>query len=221
VGGIQGLLAENLELINELNTWRLQCGQPGREITPASDAILGLLNLDKEIFGTFPGGFGDNAQVGPLIEAQDEDAGRQVLEIQESTKPPLSQETRETISQPQVGNIHNQEFTLLPSSVKQLPHNTTISMVPQDNVTSQHHDNFPTTLVHNTEGLDENLLLFLDNEFGSLLPGGAGPVASLDFRDLNMLPDEYDFAPLHQNDFYMASTADNRNFGYMPRDSTG
>jgi hypothetical protein len=60
---IQAILAENLELVAEVNSWREQysaVGMTTRHVKPINDAVLELLKVDQEVLGTFPGGFGDN-----------------------------------------------------------------------------------------------------------------------------------------------------------------
>ncbi|KAH9214805.1 hypothetical protein DL95DRAFT_146506 [Leptodontidium sp. 2 PMI_412] len=61
---IQTILAENLELIAEVNRWREQFhGEKGTcQPRPLGEAVVSLMKLDQDVFGTFPGGFGDNSQ---------------------------------------------------------------------------------------------------------------------------------------------------------------
>jgi hypothetical protein len=70
---VQALLADNIELVNEVNTWRERSGIPGigpRQVKPLGEALLALLKVDQDVLGTFPGGFGDNG-----IGEEQEDEG--------------------------------------------------------------------------------------------------------------------------------------------------
>ena len=58
---IQALLAENLQVVAELNTWRELHGLPPKQAQPASETLQKLLKVKEDVLGTFPGGFGDNA----------------------------------------------------------------------------------------------------------------------------------------------------------------
>lgn len=60
---IQAILNKNLELTAEVNQWREQYGSRNSscQIIPVTDAVSALLRIEQEILGTFPGGFGDNA----------------------------------------------------------------------------------------------------------------------------------------------------------------
>ncbi|KAK0100210.1 hypothetical protein ONS95_008549 [Cadophora gregata] len=59
---VQTLIAENLELIAEVNRWRGQFSDRSPcQPKPLGDGVLALLKVDQEVFGTFPAGFGDNS----------------------------------------------------------------------------------------------------------------------------------------------------------------
>ncbi|PVH77602.1 hypothetical protein DL98DRAFT_266429 [Cadophora sp. DSE1049] len=59
---VQALLAENLELIAEVNRWREQFSDRSPcQPMPLGEGVTALLKVDQEVFGTFPGGFGDNS----------------------------------------------------------------------------------------------------------------------------------------------------------------
>ena len=59
---VQSLLAENLELIAEVNRWREQFSDRSLcQPKPLGEGVTALLKVDQEVFGTFPGGFGDNS----------------------------------------------------------------------------------------------------------------------------------------------------------------
>ena len=60
---MEDLLAENQQLVSELNTLRSQVGVPGMPLLqprPVTEAMVQLKGVKDQVFGTFPAGFGDN-----------------------------------------------------------------------------------------------------------------------------------------------------------------
>lgn len=58
---IKALLAENQQVVAEINTWREIGGLQPKQNIQTSETLQKLLTVDQDVLGTFPGGFGDNA----------------------------------------------------------------------------------------------------------------------------------------------------------------
>lgn len=74
----RALLAERDELLAEVNQWRSASGAtfPPREARPVGQQCRSLLGVEKETFGVFPNGFGDNPPEGGSGDDQEyEEAG--------------------------------------------------------------------------------------------------------------------------------------------------
>ncbi|KAJ7698034.1 hypothetical protein B0H17DRAFT_881761, partial [Mycena rosella] len=57
---IRAMRAEQESLLSEINTLRVQVGNPDRkEVEPLSAEALEMLAVEDEVFGAFPAGFGD------------------------------------------------------------------------------------------------------------------------------------------------------------------
>jgi hypothetical protein len=71
---VRELFANYDSLLAEINNWRSLYNPGGiqqLQARPANNALLDLLKVDQEVFGTFPGGFGDNG----TGDEHDEDQG--------------------------------------------------------------------------------------------------------------------------------------------------
>ena len=131
---VQSLLAENLELIAEVNRWREQFSNmsPCRP-KPLGDGVAALLKVDQEVFGTFPGGFGDNSngdggdddhRVGNHERHQTEDGRQQIpplLPVSETPKvinvpPDTSPQNDQTENSPPVMGARPSTLTNVPAN---------------------------------------------------------------------------------------------------------
>ncbi len=117
-------MAENLELVTEVNRWREQCGVPGSppcQPKPVGDAVSTLLAVDQDVLGTFPGGFGDNSNG----DDHDDDHGVEVdgrLQFREGADPaPSSVSPPEAPTSVPDGNVNSSHDTLPTISPSQLP----------------------------------------------------------------------------------------------------
>ncbi|KAH7403905.1 hypothetical protein BKA64DRAFT_462742 [Cadophora sp. MPI-SDFR-AT-0126] len=168
---VQTLISENLELIAEVNRWREQfSGCSPWQPKPLGEGVTALLKVDQEVFGTFPGGFGDNSHG----DGGDEDhtAGNQERSQTEDGGHPISH----TLPMPEVPKIPNvppdispvnfQNETSLPiaaanasTSMNFDPNNTRTSSGQQIDLLDPTSDGF-FTIMSNTYGNN------LDPDFG-------------------------------------------------------
>lgn len=70
-------MAENMQVVAEVNTWRELHGLTPQPVLPVGDKLKGLLDVKKDVLGTFPGGFGDN-----LVEGENGNGSRRESEVQ-------------------------------------------------------------------------------------------------------------------------------------------
>ncbi|KAH7336717.1 hypothetical protein BKA65DRAFT_553354 [Rhexocercosporidium sp. MPI-PUGE-AT-0058] len=183
---VQTILAENLELIAEVNRWRERF--PGiesspREPKPIGEAMLSLMKVDREVFGTFPGGFGDNSQV----DAGDEDHSHSQPRIEDRRDPmpnPLP-----IIEAPNFSIVHTDRFpqTFVGDGHQPLEAATrSINTLPVPNLL----DSTPASgsaRFHHPDTLSEDPFTFVDNLYGPPLDSNHGILsAANDVGDLNM-----------------------------------
>jgi hypothetical protein len=79
---IRSLLAERDELLLEVNRWR-SAGGPSftpRQARPVSQRLQQVLDVEKEAFGTFPNGFGENPATEGSGDQDGEEAGYHTAE---------------------------------------------------------------------------------------------------------------------------------------------
>jgi hypothetical protein len=214
---IQSILAENLELVAEVNRWREQCsgvGMAARHVKPVNDAVVTLLKVDQEAFGTFPGGFGDNG----VGEEQDEDQGaengrRSLMEEQRELMPshflphaiarPVSDTGLNLPEDPSVYALTGTQPLLAdPNQLPEIMGLPNSFMVPSQMPTQQ-------AILP-----DQELFSFLDNGFGVSLPSNSHiPPPSSSFAELNMHQDVFhDIMAQPEMGYYLAPGNEGPNF---------
>lgn len=131
---VQSLLAENLELIAEVNRWREQFSDRSLDQPkPLGEGVTALLKVDQEVFGTFPGGFGDNSngdggdedhRAGNHERHQTEDGRQQIPPLRpvpETPKvmnvPDTSPQNDQTVHSPPAMGAHRSTLTNVPVNV--------------------------------------------------------------------------------------------------------
>lgn len=207
--GIQTLLQENHEILTELNGWRLQNGHPEREAPATSEAIMDLLKLHNDTFGTFPGGFGDNAQLAVVGKPND------FIEDQVLGQPG---QVDQVSMQPQVNHTSEVVFNPPHAPRPQLP-GASVPIPPIQHIVPQEFNVLPAPLAME-EPLDE-MLQYLDNEYGTHFPP-AETDQPPHFGDMNLLPNSYNdvTVSIPQNEFYMQTPVETRNLFYHTGNST-
>jgi hypothetical protein len=171
---IQALLAENLQVVAELNTWRELHGLPPKQAQSASDTLQKLLKVKEDVLGTFPGGFGDNP-------AEDNRAG-------ETSATFANSREQQHLSRHQESEAETMQLDLPPSTTvdmqlpvvaaghvpEAVPHRPSLSQIPSHHsfgyghnmaASSNHLD--PTQFANNQlqpDGLD--LIMPYDETFG-------------------------------------------------------
>ena len=213
---IQAILAENIQLIVEVNSWREQYGSSIglRQVKPVGDAVLAILKVDQEVFGTFPGGFGDN---GTGDDHDGDGHGAERPQMEERSDSPLSFPFR----QGSPSTSTNKGFNL-PEQIPIHPHSGSQSFHPDAN----HLIGIPDNLVGANGSTAQQTMLPDVDPFSFLDDGGyelslvsnmdAPPISS-SFADLNMHRDmlhDLIIAP-PQMRHYIAPTHDEPNLGYM------
>jgi hypothetical protein len=216
VSEIQAIVAENVELIAEVNSWREQYGSGigSRQIKPVGDAVLAMLKIDQEIFGTFPGGFGDN---GTGDDHDGDDHGAESLRMEERRDSPQS------VSFPQAASSTstNTGFNL-PEYIPTNP----LSESDSFHTDTNHLIGMPDGLMDANESTTQQIMLPDVDLFSFLGDGGydlsltsdmdAPPISS-SFADLNMHRDilhDFIISP-PQMGHYIAPTHDEPNLGDM------
>ena len=218
---IQSILAEKNELIAEVNGWREQYGVASigsRQVKPVGDPILALLKVDQEVFGTFPGGFGDNA----TIEEHDDDQG-----LENSSRPQV-EEPRVPIH----SNFNPQAAThTISNTGLNFQEHTSMHPLPRAQSVPTDSNHFSERLIPNSHMQanriaaqptiiqPEDPFSFLDDGYGTPLASNANSLPpSSNFAELNMHQNIYhDFAmPLPEVGYYLTPANDKLNMGYMP-----
>jgi hypothetical protein len=182
---IQAVLAENIELIAEVNSWREQygSGMGSRQVKPVGDAVLAMLKVDQEVFGTFPGGFSDN---GTGDDHDGDDHGTERPQMEER------RDSSQSVSFPQAApsTSTNTGFNL-PGYIPIHPHSGSQSFHPDTN----HLIGIPDSLMDANRSTTQQTMLPDVDLFSFLDDGGydlslasnmdAPPISS-SFADLNM-----------------------------------
>jgi hypothetical protein len=213
---VQAILAENIQLIVEVNSWREQygSGMGSRQVKPVGDAVLAMLKVDQEVFGTFPGGFGDN---GTGDDHDGDGHGAEIPQMEERRDSPRS------FSFPQAApsTSTNMGFNL-PEQIPIHPHSGSQTFHPDTN----HLMGIPGSLMDANGSPTQQTMLPGVDPFSFLDDGGydlslvsnmdAPPISS-SFADLNMHRDtlrDLIISP-SQMRHYIVPTHDEPNLGYM------
>ncbi|KAF8849550.1 hypothetical protein BDZ45DRAFT_229851 [Acephala macrosclerotiorum] len=211
---LQSILAENIQLVAEVNSWREQYGVGIglRSAKPVGDAVQALLKVDQQVFGTFPAGFGDN---GPGEGHDDQGAENGTTpQIEETIKAP----TRRDVFPPQedTRTVSNTRLNLQANTYD----------APQGSQPLAGLDDLPETMIipnsfiegdhlpTQTISVNEDIFSPLDHGYGVGLPSNALPPSN-NFADLNLRQNIYhDFPP--EIDYYLPLANEMSNFGYIP-----
>ncbi|KAG4435589.1 hypothetical protein IFR05_008935 [Cadophora sp. M221] len=195
---IQNILAENLELIAEVNRWRGQF--PGIEKStcqprPLGEAVVSLMKLDQDVFGTFPGGFGDNSQADGH-EEQPEDSHMQTQLVNgRNPTPHILPRTEEP------------NFPIVPTDGS--PHSFVGNGQPLLSTATG-----PSAREFNPNApLSEDPFTFVNNSYSNPLNSSHQVISTDNFGDLNMDPSLFlDFPiPFPGSDYLPGDTS---HFGY-------
>jgi hypothetical protein len=214
--GINDLLAENSELLAEINSWRALYGGVGMtqyQARPVSDAVSDLFKVEKEIFGTFPGGFGDN---GPGDEHDDDQWGENGKATEGDKEAFISDSSRELV------NIPDTNAATMPSHIDSIPPlkeplptqaNLISSNIPEITRTLNVFQDLPLVTELQATNPDDQLLPLLDNEYGHSLGSYAESytgtnVSQMIYNDFNMQPVDMGF--------YATPPFERSNLGYVP-----
>lgn len=210
-GQIQAVLTENIELIAEINSWREQygAGMGSRQVQPVGDAVLALLKVDQEVFGTFPGGFGDNGNGEEhddehVIERPQIDERRDSIQSVFPPQPAPPASAVPDYDSAEYNSVDpqpvSQSFHLDFNHIMGMPNNFT-----DVNGISTRQTMLP----------DEDPFPFLDDGYDIHLASNYPPISS-NFANLNMHRDVFhDFTtPTPEMGRYLVPTPDEPNLGY-------
>ncbi|KUJ17642.1 uncharacterized protein LY89DRAFT_58595 [Mollisia scopiformis] len=211
---IQSMLAENMELVAEVNSWRKAydvAGTGSQQVTPVGDAVRALLEFDRQVYGTFPAGFGDN---GPAEEHVEEGA--------ENNSRPRIEEHREVVQPKPPQNMAPVPDTGL-SSQENVPAQPSFpiqqTLHPDPNELSeaiQIPDNFMilNQLPEQPSSLGQNIPPSFDTVYDLISTSDADMLQPDHFADLNLRHDIFhDFTiPLPEIGYDMAPAHDIPNF---------
>ncbi|CZR56419.1 uncharacterized protein PAC_06307 [Phialocephala subalpina] len=213
---IRSILAENIELIAEVNGWREQygVGLGSRQVKPVNDAVQSLLEIDQQVFGTFPAGFGDNGP-GEGHEEQEAENGS-TPQMEEHREP-----TQSNVPPPQTGN------GTVPNTGIRLQGNTSIHHLTQTHaMLPDLNDSSEMMSIPNGFGevghipvqsipLHEDIFSSLDDGYNIPLASNADVPPSTDFAEMNLHQTMYhDFPP--EIDYFLRPADDMSNFAYIP-----
>ncbi|KAE8446526.1 hypothetical protein EG329_011858 [Mollisiaceae sp. DMI_Dod_QoI] len=212
---IQAILAENIELTAEVNSWREQYGVAGmapRQVRPVSDAILALLKVDQQVLGTFPAGFGDN---GTGEERDDQGVENGITLEMEEQRDTIQSEFPPQAEMHPVSNTglnFLEDGASLPEAQQFLAESTPLSemmRIPDSYLEANGISTQQTRLTH------EDIPSSLDNGYDISLPLDADLPPSSNFAELNLHQNIFhEFAP--EMGYYLAPENDISDFGYMP-----
>ena len=187
-----------------------------RQARPASDAILDLFKVENEVFGTFPGGFGDNGPGNEHDEDQWRSSGTGTRTAEGDKEAFRSDSSRELVE------IPDMNAAAIPSQIDSIPPINEPLQI-QANLASYNIPENPRTLdafqsLSIMTGLpatipDDQLLPLLGNEYEHPLGSYAESFTSMNVSPINY--SDFNMQPMDMG-FYATPPVERSNLGYVP-----